>query len=161
MSKHNISHEFDQEALDKLIANHLGFYASREATHDTRGALEYISVDTPTQMLHAYAEKISAGYTLHDSLPVNAHMVNGMGFFSFYVVKPSHMQDEDIAAIKAEVTAVYTEQRRAAYEAHKQLLIAESLEMARRSAEKKAAEAAEKARAKFEAEALVALGEFK
>ncbi|APU29964.1 hypothetical protein UYA_09560 [Ectopseudomonas alcaliphila JAB1] len=160
MSKHVISHTFDQAALDKLIENHLSFYKSREATHSQRGAVEYVSVDSPTQMLHAYAEKISAGYTLHESFPVNAHMMNGTGFYSFYVVKPAHMQAEDIAAITAEVTAEYNEQRLAAYEAHKQMLIAESLAMAKRAAEKKAAEAEAKLVAQAAKDAEQALGVF-
>lgn len=161
MSKHVISHTFDQAALDKLIENHLSFYKSREASHNQRGAVEYVSVDTPTQMLHAYAEKVSAGYTLHGSFPVNAHMMNGTGFYSFYVVKPERMQAEDIAAITTEVTAEYNEQRRAAYEAHKATIIAESLAMAKRAAEKKAAEAEAKLVAQAAKDAELALGAFK
>lgn len=160
MSKHVISHTFDQAALDKLIENHLSFYKSREATHSQRGAVEYVSVDNPTQMLHAYAEKISAGYTLHESFPVNAHMMNGTGFYSFYVVKPAHIQADDIAAITDAVTAEYNEQRRTAYEAHKATIVAESLEMARRAEAKKAAEAEAKLIAKLEKEAAQALGDF-
>ncbi|MFI8608416.1 hypothetical protein ACIGFL_08830 [Pseudomonas sp. NPDC077649] len=155
-----MKHKFDQEALDKLIENHLSFYKNREHTHNQRGAVEYVSVDTPTQMLHAYAEKISAGYTLHESFPVNAHMMNGTGFYSFYVVKPEQLQREDIEFITAEVTAEYHAERKRLYQQHLDFIVQESMEREKREQERKAQLAAEKAKTKFEAEARETLGEF-
>lgn len=159
-SKHNITHQFDQAALDKLIENRLSFYRATEATGTKRGAVEYVSVDTPSQMLQAFAEKTAAGYTLHESYPVSAQTLNGIGMYSFYVTRPEHMQASDVSAITDEVTEAYNEQRRQAYEQHKTQIVQESLERERREQERKAQAAEDKARAKFETEALQALGEF-
>lgn len=155
-----IKHLFNQDDLNRLIDNRLSFYRATEASGSKLGAVEYVSVDTPVQMLHAFADKVAQGYTLHESYPVSAQTMNGIGLYSFYVTRPQHMQEADIAVITEQVTAEYNEHRRELFEAHKKQIVADSLAMAKRAEAKKAAEAEAKLLARLEKEAAEALGTF-
>jgi hypothetical protein len=155
----DITFDFVQEDLDRLIENNLSFYRSRESTSTALGAVEYIIVDTPTQMLQAFSEKVAQGYTLHEGFPVNAHTANGIGFYSFYVTKPETMQAEDAAAIKVQVEQEYRTELQRRYDECLRVTVAESIAREERKAEREAAAKAEKLRAKLEAEAIAALGE--
>ncbi|USR38353.1 hypothetical protein L1F06_016975 [Ectopseudomonas hydrolytica] len=164
MSKHLITHVYDQATVDKLIENRLSFYAvdtpedSHRAGRSAYGALEYVQADSPLQLLLTFQEKLEQGYTLNKRLPVTVMQTGGYGTFSCYMAKPAEAQARDFQAIKAEVTDSYNEQRRQAFEAHRATIVAESLERARRAEAKKAAEAEAKLIAKLEREATEALG---
>lgn len=155
-----IQHLFNQDDLNRLIANRLSFYRATESTPTKLGAVEYVSVDTPTQMLQEFADKVAQGYTLHESYPVSAQTMNGIGLYSFYVTRPQHMQEADIAVLTEQVIAEYNEHRRQLFDQHKAQIVADSLERERRATTKKAQEQEAKFIAKLEQAALEALGSF-
>lgn len=154
-----ITFDFIQEDLERLIENNLIFYRSRESTSTTLGAVEYIIVDTPVQMLQAFAEKVAQGYALHEGFPVNAHTANGIGFYSFYVTKPEHMQAEDVAAIRVQVEQEYRAELQRRYDECLRVTLEESLAREQRKAEREAEAKAEKLRTRLLADAVSALGE--
>jgi hypothetical protein len=151
-----ITHRFDQAELDSRVSNAVTFYQNREDTPRQPGAIVQVLTDWPSQMLDQYDELSTQGYKRHPTMPVTS---NG-SYSQLFMLKPQHMQDADVALITQEVAELYDAERFAAYEAHKQHIIAESVQRAKTAEAKKAADAEAKLLERLRLEAEQALGEF-
>lgn len=155
-----IKHIFKQADLDRLTQVAVDAYKHTESFGSSVGAIESVSADYPSQFLAVYADKLANGYTLHPTMPVDFNQYGGAQFFRAYMVKPAHVQEEELKAIKARVEAEYRAELRRQYDAHLEALVVESVARAEREAEKKAQAARQKLLEQARKDAIAALGEF-
>lgn len=155
-----IKHTFNQADLDRLTKVAVDAYQHTESFGSSVGAIESVSADYPSQFLALYAEKLANGYTLHPTMPVDFNQYGGNQFFRAYMVKPSHVQEEELKAIKAKVEAEYRAELRRQYDLHLEAMIADSVARAEREALKKQEAARQKLVEQARKDAIAALGEF-
>lgn len=157
-----MKHQFDNEAYEKLVAHHVANYQTNEPRGSERGAVVCIGASTMAEFLTEYTAKLGEGYTLHPHPAYTPAISTGNGYtyVRAYLLKPSADQAADIEAIRVEVLEQYNAERKRLYQQHLDFIVEGSMEREKREQERKAAVAAEKAKAKFEQEALEALGKF-
>lgn len=148
-----IKHAFDQEELNSRIANAVGFYQTAYQDYKTRGAIVVISESYFFKALQDYDQLRGEGYSLFPTLNFSPDCI--------YLKKPQNLIDADVAEITKEVTEAYTAERKAAYDAHVESIVSESVARTEREAAKKAELAREKAVEAARKDALSALGDFK
>lgn len=154
-----MKHQFNQADLDILVDRAVKHYKERLPVPGVRSALERVEVAHRIDILPTFAKKLAEGYTCAEGLDISIG-IGQLGQNEFYVCRPQPMQDADIAEITQEVTDRYNAERKRLYQQHLDFIVQESMEREKREQERKAAVAAEKAKAKFEQEALEALGKF-
>lgn len=147
-----ITHQFDQAELDRRIANATAFYESAYQDHKNRGAIVVVSEDYFFKQLQDYDQLRGEGYTLFPSINFSPNCI--------YLKKPQALIDADVAEIIKEVTEAYSVERKQAYDAHVESIVAESVARTEREAAKKAELAREKAVEAARKDALAALGVF-
>lgn len=147
-----ITHQFDQAELDRRITNAIVFYQSAHQNHKNRGAIVVISEDYFFKQLQDYDQLRGEGYTLFPSINFSPSCI--------YLKKPQALIDADVSEIIKEVTEAYSVERKQAYDAHVESIVAESVARTEREAAKKAELAREKAVEAARKDALAALGTF-
>lgn len=155
-----IKHVFDQKDLDRLTQVAIDAYQHTESFGKSIGAIESVSADYPSQFLAVYADKLSNGYKLHPTMPVDFNQYGGAQFFRCYMIKPEAVQAEELKVIKAKVEKDYRAELRRQYDAHLEAVIAESVARAERAEAKKVEEKRAKLVEQARKDAIAALGEF-
>ncbi|MDA7088257.1 hypothetical protein PH586_17875 [Pseudomonas sp. SA3-5] len=155
-----VSHKFVQEDFDRLLANRVSFYLVEEDSPRKRGALVRLVTDSAEALLDEYVTKINEGYTRSTDAHVTCERYGGIGHFAVTMLKPQQQQDEDIAAIRAEVEESYTAELKARYDLHLAAMISETVSREETAQRKKEEQAKQKLIDKARSEALAVLGEF-
>lgn len=155
-----ITHTFDPIKLAQLTEQAHQRYQGAETFGAVVGAMESLYADYPSQFLDAYTAKLEEGYVRHPTMPVEFLQRNGTEFYRCYMVKPQSIQDFEFAEIAKEVESTYRQSLRAAYDAHLEQIVADTVAMAERAearkVESKRAQLIEQARK----DAVAALGLF-
>lgn len=154
--KQTVKHDFDADELQRRVDNAVIFYQSRESTPRQRGAQVKVSHSNATHFLQELSEKVLAGYTLVEAAPI----ITTYPEFSAYYTKPTVQQQEDIAAITADIETAYRAELKEAYEAHVEAIVAETVARTERAELKKAEQARAKLIEQARKDAVAALGEF-
>ncbi|QKE63235.1 hypothetical protein HNE05_07640 [Aquipseudomonas campi] len=155
-SKQTIRHTFDADELKRRVENELTFYRSRDTTARQRGALVKVSHSNATWFLQEIAEKVLAGYTLAEASPI----LTTYPEFSAFYVKPAALQQDDIAAITAELEAEYKAELKAAYDSHIEAIVAETVAREEAAQRKKEDQARAKLIEAARRDAVACLGTF-
>lgn len=97
---------FNQDDLDRLIAYRIADYQEQEDSQIKPGAIVSVFEDYPLPYLKCVQELTKDGYTLHEYLPFE----HTGRWNRCYMVKPDHMQQADISAIRVQVEKEYRAQ---------------------------------------------------
>lgn len=153
-------HDFDQSKLDVLITQARQRYEGAETFGAVVGAMESLYADFPSQFLDAYTTKLEGGYTRHPTMPVEFLQRAGTQFYRCYMVKPQSIQDAEFAQIAKETESTYRQSLRAAYDAHLEQIIQDSVRRAEAVEQRKAEAARAKLIEQARKDAVLALGVF-
>lgn len=133
---------FDQHHLEQLRDRKIqAFLNTTQSKHLIHAAL-------PAELLKLYGELVKEGYTLSD-LPVTM----APGVYSAWLIKPAHILDPEIEAIKAKAKVEYVTRLESEHDRYKQLLIQQLIEADEKKEAQEAARRKEKKLAEFRKQA--------
>lgn len=155
-----ITHTFDPIKLAQLTEQARQRYEGAETFGAVVGAMESLYADFPGEFLDAYTAKLESGYTRHKTMPVEFLQRGGTQFYRCYMVKPQSIQAIEFAQIAKEIESAYRHSLRAAYDAHLEQIVQDSVRRAEAVEQRKAEAARAKLIEQARKDAVLALGVF-
>ena len=150
-----ITHIFNQEEFDALLADKLYRYQHSVEDFKTRGAITKLTASHPAQLIDGLVPLAKQGYTQHPTMTPD---FIAPSIYAAYLIKPEKLQASDLATIKAEAEEQYRADLQKRYDDHANAIATKTVARKVREQEREQEAAHQQMIDEAEAEAIALLG---